>query len=119
MHVHNPRGVEVVLVDKSIVDHDGPGAPTRVPSPSAPSMPADSAIDDTARRPIPAGVGIVEGRSPDPARVVNRHINDVGIGGLDSDVGLATLISRDHILLWSGGQLTGLLRLLPQPLHGV
>ena len=127
--------VEIIPVDEGVVHNDGACAPPRVPAPSTPTVPAgaeeEAYIDgpseseveprgnNAARRPIPARVGIPERRSPDPGRIIHRHVDYVGAGRLYGDVWPAVIGGGLHLLLWGGLQLPGLLCLLPHALHRI
>ena len=127
--------IEVVPVHERIVHHDGAVPPSRMPAPSAPAVPpgaeVDAHIDGTAEsevepaskeralRPPPARIGIPHGRTPDPHRIVHRHVDDLGVGRLDVNVGLAAGGGRRHVLLCGGLQLPRLLRFLAHALNRV
>ncbi len=131
MQVHAPGFVEVVAMNKRVVHDHGVGPPGGAPAPATPTVPAiaeeiahrnrrveseiQAAHHDGIRRPIPARIGIVLRRSPDPDRVVLRHVHHVRVHRVDIDRALVV----SHLLLRRGSQLAGLLRLLPQGLHRI
>ena len=104
--------VEVVPMNEGIVDNDTVVNPNGMPSPSGPTTPSAAQEGDDgnagtekqgrrARRKIPNGIGIVDRRSPDPNRVLDRHVQHFRVRGNDFDHGLGALGRCDHLLLWS------------------
>ena len=135
VHIGDVAGIEVVLMNKCVVDDDGTAAPAGMPAPPAPSMPtaakeqphinADteaephSAEDDAARRPEPARIGIPERRSPDPRRIVDRNIEHRRVRRLDLNHRLAIVRCVYHVLLRRGCQFARFLGALPHALHRI
>ena len=127
--VHHVNRVEVVSLNESIVDDDCAIAPAGIPTPAIPAAPtaAEKASDRNARAKenaravcgvVPARIRIVHGGSPDPKRIINGYVNDIWIRGSDDNDWLAGILRSDHLLLWSGNQLTRLLRRYAHSLNG-
>src|SRR5258708_38987958 len=107
-----------------VTDTPGAAAPPGPPAPPTPTAPATAEVssdgnsgaepeedpDAGARRIIPARIRIVDRRSPDPDRIILRHVDDLRIGGLDLDGGPATVGGGDDPLLARPGPLPPLLR---------
>src|SRR5437763_9647043 len=97
-------------MNERVVHDNGAIAPVRLPAPSAPTTEAtaketsdrnpDTKEEPGALRVIPAWIRIVR-RSPDPNRIVDRHIDDFRIDRLNKHDALAGLHGRDNLLLWS------------------
>src|SRR5690242_18291005 len=97
-----------------------------MPAPSTPAAPtrAKKSTDrypnikkeTGARTVVPTRIWIVNRRSPDPGRVIRRHIDDVRVGRFYLHYGLTGFRGCDHLLLRSRLQFTVLLRLSSHPL---
>ena len=124
--------VEMIPVDECVVDEHPVVAPAGSPAPIAPPEESTEADPDrdlrTPEPPRPYGrrggivpirVRVVLRRSPDPVGVIDRHVDHVGVGGLDLHDGLPVVVGGDHFLLVGGRQLAGRFRFHPHPLNGV
>src|SRR5262249_6599427 len=104
--------VKSIVMEEVVVDDDCTPKPVRAPAPTTPAVPATKTEHEVnGRHPAKSEYGIVERRvitprrrSPDVRRVVHRHVDYVGAGGLNDDSRLAALSFRADSLLRRGGQ---------------
>src|SRR5437773_12090241 len=98
-------------MNEGVVDNNIVINPDRVPAPSSPAIPAAAQKGDnrnarteeengSMRRKIPTRIGVVNGRTPDPNRIVDRHVQHFRVGGNNLYDGRAALGSCDHLLFW-------------------
>ena len=125
--------VEMILQNKGPIDDDIVRMPVRMPTPAHPASPSDKdrAYDNPGtppapittgwrRRIIPDWIGVPKGcRTPNPKRVIIRHINHVRIGWLDDNDSLAILGFIRNFLLLGRGQFAGILSPCAHPLDGI
>src|SRR5580704_2610630 len=125
VHAGQVGCVEVVLMNERVVYYDPVVAPAGMPAPSSPAAPAatkekahidtetktepKAAVNHAGARPEPAGIRVPESGAPNPGGIVNRHIEDVRIGGFDLNRRLSVFRGRADVFLRAGGQLSGLL----------
>src|ERR1035438_3887420 len=99
MQLRQVPGIEIVAVNEGVVDDDGVGAPSGVPAPPSPSTPTAAEVgadadarapsekdaDARPRRPKPPRIRIIERRSPEPDRIIHRHVYHRRIGRFNLD----------------------------------
>src|SRR5207249_10561523 len=89
-HIRHAHGVEIVALDKRIVDNDRTASPGRMPTPSAPTVPtpAEEVSDADAHAEEDAGthgriiltrIGVIDSRSSNTCGIVRRHVGDFGL----------------------------------------
>ena len=100
--------IEVIAMNERVVHDNRVATPSRVPAPPPhpphpppkkkpmriPGPQPNQTPALYGRWPVPSRIGIIERRPPDPCRVVDRHVNHVGVDRLDLDSGWPDPLAR-------------------------
>ena len=108
--IREMTGIEIITMNKRVVHDHGARGPARIPAPGIPALPSCAVVepkrngrtvikDMRMRRIIPARVGIIEGRSPDPEWIVVGHIDHIRLCRENLVNGTSGLIGLRHHFL--------------------
>jgi hypothetical protein len=135
-----PIGIEMMVIDEYVIDDNVVAGPGRTPSPAVPrlipravpcrAIPPRTKIRVNVngavevqirrmRRVIPSRIGVVNGSSPDPVRIIDWHIDNGRIRGKDFIDRLARIFHSDDLLFCGCRQFARSRGPVPHSLYGV